>query len=117
MNTTDSFPTAAPEDTPVLFIIFNRPDLTKQVFEAIRKAKPSRLYIAADGPRENILGEGEKCNEARRIASDIDWECKVRTLFRDENLGCGKGPTNAITWFFSHETEGIILEDDCLPSP
>lgn len=117
MNTAITSSSDTAEDTPVLFIIFNRPDLTRQVFESIRKAAPSRLYIAADGPREHILGEAEKCKEARSITSEIDWDCQVRTLFRDENLGCGKGPTAAITWFFSLEAEGIILEDDCLPSP
>jgi hypothetical protein len=58
----------------------------------------------------------EKCREVREIASVIDWECDVTKLFRNENLGCGKGPSSAISWFFEHETEGIILEDDCLPS-
>jgi hypothetical protein len=103
--------------TAVLFIIFNRPENTQQVFDAIKKAKPTRLYIAADGPRRDILGEDQICEEVRKIATDIDWDCQVRTLFREENLGCGKGPCTAITWFFEHETEGIILEDDCLPSP
>lgn len=105
------------KDAAVLFIIFNRPCLTRQVFEKIRKARPSRLYIAADGPREGVPGDIEKCNEARSVASEIDWNCQLRMLFRDENIGCGRGPTAAITWFFSYETEGIILEDDCLPSP
>lgn len=103
--------------TPVLFIVFNRPSTTRQVFDAIRKAKPRKLFIAADGPRENIPGELEKCLETRTIATTIDWECDVTTLFREKNLGCGKGPANAITWFFSQVEEGIILEDDCLPSP
>jgi hypothetical protein len=102
--------------TPVLFLIFNRPSTTKVVFEAIRKARPSKLYIAADGPRKNKPGEVEKCNEARAIASNVDWECEVKTLFREQNLGCGKGVSNGITWFFQHEPEGIILEDDCLPN-
>lgn len=104
-------------NTAVLFVVFNRPETTRQVFNSIRNAKPSRLYIAADGPRHDRLGEGEKCEEVKQIATNIDWECEVHTLFRQENLGCGKGPCTAITWFFEHETEGIILEDDCLPSP
>ncbi len=106
-----------PLTTPVLFIIFNRPETTSQVFDAIKKARPTRLYIAADGPRKNKLGEEQKCDEARFIAQDVDWDCEVKTLLRDTNLGCGKGPCTAISWFFEHETEGIILEDDCLPSP
>lgn len=118
MSTSIAMPIPAdkPLHTPVLFIIFNRPETTKQVFEAIRKAKPLRLYIAADGPRKNVPGDSEKCEVTRSISSLVDWDCEVRTLFRTENLGCGRGPCSAITWFFEHETEGIILEDDCLPS-
>jgi hypothetical protein len=102
--------------TPILLIIFNRPSTTQLVFEAIRKERPTKLYIAADGPRPNKEGEEIKCAAARHIATQIDWDCEVHTLFRNENLGCGRGPATGITWFFEQETEGIILEDDCLPS-
>ena len=102
--------------TPVLFLIFCRPETTKQVFGAIRKARPTKLYIAADGPRDRE-GEAERCEAARKIALAVDWECEVKTLFRSKNIGLGKGLSSAISWFFEHETEGIILEDDCLPSP
>jgi hypothetical protein len=103
--------------TPVLFLVFNRPATTKVVFEAIRSARPARLYIAADGPRKSKADEVEKCNEVRSIVSNIDWDCEVKTLFREENLGCGKGVSSGITWFFENEIEGIILEDDCVPDP
>src|SRR5688572_8997809 len=102
--------------TPILFVVFSRPSTTKVVFETIRQAKPAKLYIAADGPRKNKPGEAEKCAEVRSIVMDIDWECEVKTLFRDENLGCGKGVSSAITWFFENEPEGIILEDDVVPN-
>lgn len=105
-----------PFNIPILFLVFNRPDVTQQVFDKIREVQPSRLYIAADGPRKNKIGEAEKCKEVRNIVSNIDWECELVTLFRDENLGCGLGPSQAITWFFDQVEEGIILEDDCLPS-
>jgi len=105
-----------PLTTPVLFIIFNRPETTQLVFEAIRKARPPRLYVAADGPRPNVPTDKVRCEEARRIVDKIDWPCELKTLFRENNLNCGKGPASAMTWFFEHETEGIILEDDCLPS-
>jgi hypothetical protein len=101
--------------TAVLFLVFNKPDTTKQVFEAIRQAKPPRLYVAADGPREGKLGEVERVEEVRTITSAVDWQCRVKTLFRDKNLGCKKGVSSAITWFFEQEEQGIILEDDCLP--
>ena len=102
--------------TAVLFMVFNRPDTTNQVFEAIRQAKPPRLYVAADGPRADKPGEQGKCEDVRRIATNVDWDCEVKTLFRGKNLGCRKGVSTAIDWFFKNEEEGIILEDDCLPS-
>ena len=85
---------------PILFIIFNRPDTTKVVFESIRKAKPKKLFVAADGPRKDKEDEKELCNQARKFATDIDWDCELKTLFRDENRGCGVGPSEAMTWFF-----------------
>lgn len=103
-------------DTPILFIIFNRPDLTSQVFGQIRKLKPKHLFIAADGPRVDSDNDIEKCNETRAIISLIDWECNLQTLFRETNLGCGMAVSSAISWFFNHVELGIILEDDCFPS-
>ncbi|MGE5426219.1 MAG: hypothetical protein ACM3PZ_04030 [Bacillota bacterium] len=102
-------------ETPVLFLIFNRPETTRIVFSAIREARPAKLYIAADGPRAGKTGEKERCIEARSIINQIDWPCEVKTLFRQENLGCKLAISGAINWFFEKEEEGIILEDDCLP--
>ncbi len=101
----------------VLFLVFNRPDTTRRVFEAIRAAKPTRLYVAADGPRTTHTGEKDRCEEVRRIASAVDWPCHVQTLFREANLGCKLGVSSGIDWFFANEKEGIILEDDVLPLP
>ena len=100
---------------PVLFIVFNRPDTTKQVFEKIRLAKPSQLFIAADAPRKDRIGEAEKCEEVKKIVADVDWVCEVKTLFQHENKGCGSAVSEAISWFFEQVEYGIILEDDCLP--
>ena len=101
--------------TPVLFIVFNRPYTTKQVFSAIKKAKPLRLYISADGPRPEFTHEAEICKSVREIATNVDWDCEVKTLFHDQNLGCRLAVSQAIEWFFEQEPEGIILEDDCVP--
>lgn len=101
--------------TPILLLVFNRPDTTQQVFERIRQLKPKYLFVAADGPRENKEGEKESTEKVRKIITEnIDWDCELKTLFRDENLGCGKGPADAITWFFEQVEQGVILEDDCL---
>ena len=117
MNTIKStFVTDITLTSPVLFLIFNRPETTQQVFSAIRKAKPPRLYVAADGPRSDYPNEDEKCEHSRKIAKNVDWDCEVKTLFRDQNIGCRLAVGQAIYWFFEQEPEGIILEDDCLPS-
>jgi hypothetical protein len=100
----------SPLKTPVLFLIFNRIETTKKVFEEIRKAKPPRLYIASDGPREHKVGESEKVKAVRDyVLNNIDWNCEVKTLFREKNLGCGRAVSGAITWFFENEEMGIIL--------
>jgi len=106
-----------PLEIAVLFLVFNRLDTTKQVFEAIREAQPPRLYIAADGARETKEGEKEKIEAVREyILNHIDWKCEVKTLFREQNYGCKMAVSGAIDWFFENEEMGIILEDDCLPS-
>ncbi|MCF7859622.1 MAG: nucleotide-diphospho-sugar transferase [Candidatus Cloacimonetes bacterium] len=102
--------------TPVLFLIFNRPDTTQQVFNEIKKAKPNQIFVAADGPREDNKDDIIKCEEARKIIKQVDWDCNVKTLFRTKNVGCKYAVSGAIDWFFDNVEEGIILEDDCLPS-
>lgn len=102
-------------NSPVLFIVFNRPKQTIQVFAEIRKAKPPKLYIAADGPRFNKSDDLINCQRVRDLLSQIDWPCEVYRKYSDHNQGCKNGVSSAINWFFESEEEGIILEDDCLP--
>jgi len=102
-------------NVPLLFLIFNRPDTTQQVFDEIRKAQPAQLFVAADGPRKNQVADYELCKKTREIIRQVDWNCRVFTRFQDENLGCRHAVSSAITWFFSNVEEGIILEDDCIP--
>lgn len=103
-------------NVPILYIIFNRINTVKDSLESIRKAKPRKLYIAADGPRPQKSGEAEKVKEVREfVLSNIDWDCEVKTRFQDKNIGCKNGVSSAIYWFFENEEMGIILEDDCVP--
>jgi hypothetical protein len=103
-------------NTPILFLIFNRPDTTEKVFQRIRAIKPAMLYVAADAPRTGRNDEAARCNEARAIIDAVDWNCEVKTLFRNKTLGCKVAVSEAITWFFEQEEYGVILEDDCLPN-
>lgn len=102
-------------DTPILLIIYNRPDLAQRLFAIIRALRPTQLFVVADGPKAGYPDDALKCEASRKIIQQIDWHCELHTCFRDKNLGCGEGPAQGITWFFEHTSEGIILEDDCLP--
>ena len=102
-------------NTPVLFILFANPDTTAQVFERIRQIQPKKLYIAADAPRPDKPGEAQRSIETRNIIRRIDWDCEVKTLFQDRNLGPKIAVSTAISWFFEQEEMGVILEHDCLP--
>ncbi len=104
-------------DVPVLLLIYNRPDTVAKVMDALRQIKPKHLYVAADGPRATRPDERLKTEAARGIATAIDWPCEVKTLFREENMGCRRAVSGAIDWFFEEVEEGIILEDDCVPDP
>ena len=115
MNIKKNF-NSLPLNTPVLFLVFYRPDTTSIVFEKIRQTKPLRLYVAGDGPRKRNDEDKEKVKKVRDIVNRIDWPCEVKTFFRENNLGCKKGVSTAITWFFKQEEKGIILEDDCVPN-
>jgi hypothetical protein len=103
-------------NTPVLLLIFNRLHTTKKVIEVLQRVRPARVYIAADGARPSKDGEVFVCNEVRDyVLNAINWECEIITNFQEHNLGCGKHVSNAISWFFTQEEQGIILEDDCIP--
>jgi hypothetical protein len=102
-------------EKPILLITYKRLDTTKRVFEQIKKIRPQKLYIASDGPK-NEAQEVNVLKVREFIINNINWNCEVKTRFRDKNLGVGFGPNDAIEWFFSYEEEGIIIEDDCLPS-
>lgn len=103
-------------DIPLLLITFNRKDTVMQVFDEIKKIKPSKLYISSDGARGNVSGESSLVLEIRdTLLRNIDWECDIRTLFREKNLGCKNAVFGAIDWFFDNEEMGIILEDDTVP--
>ncbi|WP_299435355.1 nucleotide-diphospho-sugar transferase [uncultured Maribacter sp.] len=105
-------------EIPILFVVFNRKKTSLLSLEAIKKVKPKRIFIAGDGPRKHILGEIEKVNETRSaVLKAIDWDCEIKTLFQEDNLGCGPGVYTAINWFFNEVEMGIILEDDCVAQP
>ena len=103
-------------ESPVLLLTFNRADNARKVFEKIREAKVKKLYFACDGPRPNNTKDLEERKKLIQLSQEVDWDCELHTLFREENLGCGLGVSSAITWAFENEDRLIVLEDDCVPS-
>lgn len=99
--------------TPVAFFIFRRPDTTQRVFEVIARAKPPRLFVIADGPRNPE--EAITCAKTRAIIDKVDWDCKVVTNYSDSNMGLKRRFASGLDWLFEQVDEAIILEDDCLP--
>jgi hypothetical protein len=106
-----------PTREAVLLLAFNRPDRLRSVVDAIRPDAPPRVYLAVDGPRSTVAEDAERVRLTQGVVGEIDWDCEVRTLFREENLGCGRAVSGGIDWFFSQESSGVILEDDLIPGP
>mgnify|MGYP001191848997 CR=1 FL=1 len=114
VNTTGHLPMRA----PVLLIIFNRPDTTRLVLEALAQVKPPRLFVFGDGPRADRPDDKAKCTAARAVIKRlVTWDCELVEYYSEANLGCGRGPATAISWVFEQVDRAIILEDDCLPHP
>ena len=101
-------------DVPVLILFFNRPQQLSQVFEQVKKARPSRLFLYQDGARNERDLPGIKA--CREIVSQIDWECEVERLYQEKNFGCDPSEYISQKWAFSKVDKCIVLEDDDVPS-
>ena len=103
-------------DVPVLVLGFNRPDRVRTLIERLRVVKPERIFFAVDGPRSHVETDRKLVSETHSLVSELNWGCEVSTHFQESNLGCAEGVTAGINWFFTQVGEGIILEDDVIPS-
>lgn len=109
--------TNRPIASPVVMIIFNRPDTTDRVFAEVARARPRTLLVIGDGPRETHPGEAELCATTRRVIDQVNWPCNVLTNYADRNMGCRQRVASGLSWVFETVEEAIILEDDCVPEP
>ena len=103
-------------DVPVLLIFFSRPGCFSQVFEQVKKARPSKLFLYQDGPREGNQKDIDGIKKCREIAENIDWDCEVHRFYQEKNIGCDPSEFIAQKWAFEHVDRCIILEDDDVPS-
>lgn len=104
-------------ETPVVLLVYNRPELTRRVFEVVSQARPKRLLIIADGPKSGDSQDQEKVTEVREIVESVDWTCRVLKNYSAENLGCFERIVSGLDWVFDQVEDAVILEDDCLPHP
>lgn len=103
--------------TPVLYITFARPEYASQSFAAIRKAQPKKLYFYSNKARSDRTDEIKRNEEVRSYVQQIDWDCEVKTWFRDEYVDVFTSIWGAIDWVFDNEKEAIVIEEDVVTSP
>ncbi len=103
--------------TPVALVIFNRPDLTAAIAEAIRASRPPKVYVIADGPRADRPDDAERCAQARKVVEETAWDCEVVTDYADRNLGCKGRIASGLSWVFEQTERAVVLEDDLVPEP
>jgi hypothetical protein len=109
---------SAPFPTPILLILWRRPDCTARLLAALRELRPTRLFIACDGPRPSHPAEAAQVAAVQALIDEqVDWPCQIERRYSPVNQGCRDGVSAAISWFFEQVEAGIILEDDCLPHP
>ena len=98
---------------PILFLAYNRPEITKITIKNIKKIRPYKIYISIDGPKKNKKDK-LKVQAVRKILKKFNKKTFVKTKINKTNLGCKKSNLNALNWFFAKEKMGIVIEDDCL---
>jgi hypothetical protein len=103
-------------DVPVLLIFFARPTVFAKVFEQVKLARPSKLFLYQDGPRVGRLDDAEKIRKCREIAESVDWECEVHKFYQPSNVGCDPSEFVAQKWAFGIVDRCIVLEDDDVPA-
>lgn len=103
--------------TPIAYIVFNRPSHTEQTFEVLRQQRPSQLFIIADGPRGDHPTDAESCVAVRALVEQVDWPCEVHRNYAESNLGLKRRVSSGLDWVFGHVERAIVLEDDCVAHP
>lgn len=104
-------------DVPVVFIIFNRPEKARAVFDVIAAARPQQLFVIADGPRPGRTDDVTGCAQTRSLIEQISWDCDLHIEISAVNLGCGRRIASGLDWVFEQVDRAIVLEDDCVPHP
>ncbi len=102
---------------PVALFAFKRPQETAQTFAAIRSVAPPVLFLVLDGARPGNEDDRRLCAEVRAVLDEVDWDCEVHRIYRDENLGCAASLELGLDEVFAHVPHAVVLEDDCVADP
>ena len=103
-------------DVPVVLFVFVRPSTLRCVFDRIKEARPSQLFLVSDGPRPDKPEDKELISESRKIVEEIDWDCCIHQYYQEENHGLYAMVRESLDWVFSYVDRCIFLEDDVVPS-
>lgn len=99
--------------TPILILAFNRPDMVRKLLKKVQEWQPDSLWVVVDGPRNE--SEADLVDQVKLCFDEIDWCSDMHTNYASENMGCHRRVSSGLDWFFLHNSQGIILEDDCIP--
>lgn len=99
---------------PVALFAYRRPDLLRQVVDALRATAVPKLIAFSDGPGSEDA-EAEVA-EVREILYGIDW-CERRVIERPVNLGLGGSIRRGVSEVLAEHESVIVFEDDlvCVP--
>jgi hypothetical protein len=101
-----------------LIIGYRRSENLKIISQSCIAAGITRLYFSLDMVDKNDLravADHEACLRVIRVL-ELDSNLKVVLQIQDSNVGCAVAVVSGCDWFFKHETFGVVLEDDCIPS-
>lgn len=104
-------------DVPIIMIVFKRPDLTRRVLQAVTEIRPRRLLVVADGPNQADQSEEAACRQTQALFDDLPPEIVIEREFAKQNMGLRRRVSSGLSWAFERVERGIILEDDCVPTP
>jgi hypothetical protein len=105
------------ESAPVLLLAYNRPEKLSQLIQRIRVLRPSVLLVSVDGPKISKPGDKDLVLATQKIIQSIDWDVKIETRFREENIGLRLAVQDSVNWAISQYGKVIVIEDDAVPGP
>ncbi len=106
------------EPAPVVMIVFNRPDHTHRVLQALSEntlAADTLLYVYSDAPRGPQ--DAEAVAAVRSLVHQANGFKRVTVVERPQNVGCSRNVLSAVEETLNKQGRCIVVEDDVMPYP